>query len=73
MKDFFGKCDQSRRKLRIWLHLLNKSLMENLFFVQYAMCNVSVFLEKSSIKKLVLQETQRNFIEFAQFKTQTCL
>ena len=47
--------------------------MENLFFVQYAMCNVSVFLEKSSIKKLVLQETQHNFIEFAQFQTQTCL
>ena len=29
IKDFFSKCDQIRRKLRIWLHLLNKSLMEN--------------------------------------------
>ena len=27
-KDFFSKCDQIRRKLRIWSHLLKKSLME---------------------------------------------
>ena len=33
IKDFFRKCDQIRRKLRIWSHLLKKSLMEN-FFVQ---------------------------------------
>ena len=32
IKDFFSKCDQSRRKLRIWSHLLKKSLIENLFF-----------------------------------------
>ena len=29
MKDFFSKCDQIRRKLRIWSHLLKKSLMLN--------------------------------------------
>ena len=34
IKDFFRKCDQIRRKLRVWSHLLKKSLMENLFFVQ---------------------------------------
>ena len=33
IKDFFSKCDQIRRKLGIWSHLLKKSLMEN-FFVQ---------------------------------------
>ena len=32
IKDFFSKCDQIRRKLRIWSHLLKKSLMENFFF-----------------------------------------
>ena len=32
IKDFFSKCDQILRKLRIWSHLLNKSLMENLIF-----------------------------------------
>ena len=31
IKDFFCKCDQTRR-LRIWLHLLKKSLMENFIF-----------------------------------------
>ena len=27
-EDFFRKCDQIRRKLRIWLHLLKNFLME---------------------------------------------
>ena len=27
IKDFFSKCDQMRRKLRIWPHLLKKSLI----------------------------------------------
>ena len=29
--NFFSKCDQIRRKLRIWTHLMKKSIMENLF------------------------------------------
>ena len=32
IKDFFSKCDQIRSFLRIWLHLLKKSLMENFIF-----------------------------------------
>ena len=32
IKDFFSKCDQIRRKLRIWSHLLKKFLMENFIF-----------------------------------------
>ena len=34
IKDFFSKCDQTHKKLRIWSHLLKKSLIENFFFVQ---------------------------------------
>ena len=30
--NFSSKCDQIRRKLRIWSHLLKKSLMENFIF-----------------------------------------
>ena len=30
--DFFSKCDQICRKLRIWSHLLKKSVMENFTF-----------------------------------------
>ena len=32
IKDFFSKYDQIRRKLRIWSHLLKKSLMESFIF-----------------------------------------
>ena len=32
INDFFIKCDQLRSFLRIWLHLLKKSLMENFIF-----------------------------------------
>ena len=28
-KDFFSKCDQIRRLLQFWSHLLQKSLVEN--------------------------------------------
>ena len=31
--DFSSKCDQIRKKLRIWSHLLEKSLMENFIFL----------------------------------------
>ena len=31
-KDFSSKCDQIRRKLRIWSNLMEKSLMENFIF-----------------------------------------
>ena len=32
IKDFFSKCDQIRRKLWIWSHLLKKTLMESFIF-----------------------------------------
>ena len=31
-KYFFSKCDQVRRKLRNWSHLLKRSLTENFIF-----------------------------------------
>ena len=43
IKNFFSKCDQIRRKLRIWSHLLKKSLMENFIF-----CAVKKRLNKKS-------------------------
>ena len=33
MKFSINKCDQIRKKLRIWLHLPKKSLMENFIFL----------------------------------------
>ena len=34
IKDFFSKCDQISSILRIWSHLLKKSLMENFIFCE---------------------------------------
>ena len=44
IKDFSIKCDQIRRKLRIWSHLLKNSLMENLIFC--AVCDKTVKCSK---------------------------
>ena len=38
IKDFFSKCDQIRSLLRIWSHLLKKSLTEN-----FISCAISVW------------------------------
>ena len=35
-KDYYSKCDQIRSFLRIWSHLLKKSIMEN--FIFWAVC-----------------------------------
>ena len=32
IKDFFSKCDQIRKEMRIWSHLLKKHLIENFIF-----------------------------------------
>ena len=39
IKDFFSKCDQIRRKLRIWSHLLKKSLIENFICCAVLFCS----------------------------------
>ena len=47
VKDFFGKCDHFRSKLRIWSHLLKKPLMENfIFFV------ISTFLVLDDLEQV---------------------
>ena len=33
IKDLFSRCDQIRRKLRIWSHLLKKYFMKIIFFL----------------------------------------
>ena len=38
IKHFFSKCDQLRSFLRIWSHLLKKSLMKNFILEQYFLC-----------------------------------
>ena len=42
IKDFSSKCDQIRRKLRIWSHLLEKSLMENFIFCAVYIYSINI-------------------------------
>ena len=49
IKNFFCKCDQVRRKLRIWSHLLKKSLMENFIFC-------AVYLHSNNNLKTIQQK-----------------
>ena len=49
IKDFFSKCDQIPRKLRIWSHLLKKSLTENFIF-----CVVSVTMLQVLARKCLI-------------------
>ena len=46
IKDFFSKCDQVRRELQIWLHLLKKSLVKNFIF-----CAVIVTAPKTKVNQ----------------------
>ena len=54
IKDFFSKCDQIRRKLRIWSQLLQKSLMENFIFCAVIRLKFEDTL-LTSLTKLVLE------------------
>ena len=51
IRDFFSKCDQIRRRLRIWSDLLKKSVLESLIFVQW----------------LIMYFRGRNFRDFRDF------
>ena len=62
IKDFFSKCDQIRRKLRIWSQLLKKSLMKKKSLMENSIfCAVSLYCLKR-IKKYfsVLEKREYN-------------
>ena len=62
MKDSFGKCDQNRRKLRIWSHLLKKSLMENFIFCAVQNMVMCLFMVWSSYAKAHISKNSK-FLE----------
>ena len=57
INDLFSKCDQICRKLRIWSHLLKKSLMDNFIFCavnfKVALSDLSQFLATESLLKMM--------------------
>ena len=60
IKDFFSKCDPIRSFLRMWSHLLKKSLMENFIFC--VMRPKKILLPEMRVKK-------KNFTRAAEKKT----
>ena len=51
IKDFFSKCDQIRRKLLIWSHLLKKYSLENFIFCAvFVELLTEVCLARSSLR-----------------------
>ena len=58
IKDFFSKCDQIRRKLRMWSHLLKKSFIEYFIFC-------AVLRKGQKIKEIYsTMESTRNKMNF---------
>ena len=56
IKNFFSKQDQIRRKLRIWSHLLKKSLTENFIF-----CAVSLVSDFPICFKMGFPSSESSF------------
>ena len=69
IKDFFSKCDQIRNFLRIWSHLLKKSLMKNFNFL----CSVLRLhdREKVSTQSTLNGEPGGNLMHFSTQKVGT--
>ena len=71
IKDFFSKSDRIRSFLRIWSHLLKKSLMENFIFraVNWVLrrCDLNCFdywREKNLSQKIKFPSVTMIFIEY---------
>ena len=62
IKDSFSKCEQIRRKLRIWSHFLKKSLKENFIF-----CTMHIFVKYLNITK----KSPHEIIKVTQLKSVT--
>ena len=60
MKAFFSKCDQIRSLLRIWSHLMKKSLTQNFIF-----CTVPYSVTFYAVCKL--RQNCRHFCVLAEF------
>ena len=62
--DFSSKCNQIRRKLQIWSHLLEKSIMEN--FIFFAVNEEVWFVPKTTggFGAVAAVQAQKNFAIF---------
>ena len=57
VEDFFSTCDQIRRELRIWSHLLKKYLMENFIFCATYAKHLAILI--------LIRQLQKNALGFS--------
>ena len=62
IKDFFRKCNQIRRFLRIWSHLLKKSSMENFHFLSSVHLMVIFLMIKPAMHCLIRNQSLFNTV-----------
>ena len=67
LTDFFSKCDQIRRKLRIWSHLLKKSVMENFIFCAVSFLKPTLLYQRTTI--YFLNKTTYKVLKIIFFET----
>ena len=79
-KDFFRKCDQILSLLRVWSHLLKKSLMENFIFcavdhAQSLMIKLAMFWFDADVSFLKSKGKSNSYISqlFELWGTKLCL
>ena len=53
---FFSECDQVRRKLHIWSHLLKKSLMQNFGFFCSDLYKISGHFQDKTAQNSIFQD-----------------
>ena len=64
IKNFFGKCVQNRRKLRIWPPLLKKSLIKNFIFCAvYLNFQSSTQIRKSNSRSICNKNSSWKILE----------
>ena len=68
IKDFFSKCYQIRRKLRIWSHVMKKSLMENIVFCEVLVEHLSTNQSKVLLENQIQTDVSRYYILFTRNK-----
>ena len=61
IKDCFSKCSQIRIFLRIWSHLLKKSLMEDFIFCAVTLFTGAVLSQLTNIKIAIFQIINLSF------------
>ena len=74
IRDFSSKCDQILRKLQIWSHLLEKSLMEKfIFFCSKSFTHYLVILLLERIYNFILEKVFLCGCSLVSFKVLACI